>query len=287
MSKKLINLLQKLGVEDAENVANGMLSDDDNLEVLDTVLKASHSYSKPFLEAEFNGKLNEERKTWKGKYFKDAAQKANKTLGNKLTSSEIDAIMSDPANEGKTFDAVIDAIREKVSQKTGTNESELQSMLDSANGKIGEYEQKLIDQERKHKEDFDNYVKTGKLTTALKTKLVTILKAHTSLNAEKAAELLLDPVMKKALVKLNDKDGLELFDPANPDSRLRKSDTAFMELDDVVKGLADEYDLPKIKSPGAESVTPFGQQRQDAPNKLNNNPAFESATKLAAAFDAQ
>jgi hypothetical protein len=107
------------------------------------------------------------------------------------------------------------------------------------------------------------------------------------LNAEKAAELLLDPVMKKALVKLNDKDGLELFDPANPDSRLRKSDTAFMELDDVVKGLADEYDLPKIKSPGAEPVTAFGQQRTDTTtNKPNNNPAFSSAEKLAAAFDA-
>jgi hypothetical protein len=285
MSKNLKNYLASLKVQNIDQLVEALLADDDRPEDVQTCLRAAQEYSKPFLEADFNAKMNDERKTWKGKYFKDAAQKVNKIFGNKLTSAELEDVMKDPENDGKTFDAVVDAIREKVSIKTGTSETELQKMLDAANGKISEYEQKLIDTEKKYKEDFDNYVKTGKLTATLQTKLVKILQGVTSMPAEKAAKLLMDPLTKKALIKLNDSEDIELFDLTNPETKLRKSETEFQTLENVVKELAEEYELPKIASGGAASGGVGNPPPALPAQPIHTQPnALEGANKLAEAF---
>lgn len=286
MSKNIKTLLAALNIENADAIEAALLADEESAETIQAVLKASQAYSKPFIETELNANFNNERKTLKGKYYQTAARDANKEFGNKLTNKELEDIMADPANEGRAYQAVIAAIKGKTSD-TGDNK-QLQDMLDAANGKIGEYETKMTDMEAKHKADFDNYVKTGKLTTALETKLVSILQGITSMKADKAAQLLREPLMKKALVKLNDTDGIELFDPANPESKLKKSETEFQTLEGIVKELADEYELPKVESGGVHKVTQNNftgnQYQQQANEQLYKNSALGAAEELAAAM---
>lgn len=283
MSKNLKAYLEALKVENIDELVEALLSEDDKPDAVQTALKKSQDYARDFLEGEFNERTNSERKTWKGKYFKEAAQKVNKIFGSKLTNSELEKVMNDPENEGKTFDAVVDSIRAKVSEKTGTSEAELQDMLDKANGKISEYDQKIIDLEAKHKADFDEYVRSGKLTTALKSKLVSILQSHTSMNAEKAAELLKEPLMKRALIKLNDRDELDLFDPAKPDTKLKRSETELETLEGIVKQLATEYELPKAASGGANTPQPGNPPPPPQQPKFTA-PAMSAAEGLATAM---
>lgn len=281
MSKNLKALLTALNVENPDELIDSLTGEEETPAIVQSLLKKAQEYARPFVEAELNENFNGERKTLKGKYFKDAIQKVNRKFGSKLTNSEIDRIMSLPENEGKTFDAVIDEIYSKNTD-SGT-EAELKKMLDTANGKLSDYEQKMLDMEAKHKADFDNYVKTGKLTATLKGKLVKILQARTSMNAEKAAELLQEPLMKRALVKLNDSDEIDLFDPSKPDSRLRRSETEFETLDGVVSKLADEYELPKIASGGASG----GQSPANNANEQKKEITFGAtagANKIAEAF---
>lgn len=280
MSKNLKSLLTSLNVDNADEIISSLIGEDETPEIVQSLLKKAQEYARPFVEVELNENFNGERKTLKGKYFKDAIQKVNRKFGSKLTNSEIDRIMSLPENEGKTFDAVIDEIYSKNSESG--SEAELKKMLDAANGKLSDYEQKMADMEAKHKADFDNYVKTGKLTATLKTKLVKILQSVTSMNAEKAADLLREPLMKKALVKLNDSDDIDLFDPSKPESRLKRSDTEFETLESVVKNLADEYELPKIASGGASNGQSNGQSTE--PKKEITFGATSAANKIAEAF---
>lgn len=284
MSKNLKSYLEALKVENIDELVEALLSDEDKPEAVQTALKKSQDYARDFLEGEFNERTNAERKTWKGKYFKDAAQKVNKIFGSKLTNSELEKIMNDPENDGKTFDAVVDVIRAKVSDKTGTSEAELQAMLDKANGKISEYEQQMQEMEAKHKADFDEYVRTGKLTATLKNKLVSILQGQTSMSAEKAAELLKEPLMKKALIKLNDKDELELYDPSKPENRLKRNDTEFESLEGIVKQLATEYELPKAASGGAAPAGSTPPPAGGQPDKKFTAPGLNAAEGLAAAM---
>lgn len=282
MSTNLKDLLAKLGIKDEDGkILESLTSETPNSEAVQQVLKASQDYSKPFLESEFSTKLDSERKTWKGKYFQDAARQANKEFGSKLTNKEIEDIISDPANEGQTYQAVISAIKAK-STDTG-DKAELQKMLDAANGKISEFETKLKDTEAKHKADFDNYVKTGKMTAALEAKLTSILQGITSMPAAKAAQLLKDPLTKKALIKLNDAGELELYDPANPETKLKKNDTEFQKLDDLVKDLAAEYELPTAQSNGIKKVSDNPAPDQHT-KTLTDNSAISAADQLAAAM---
>jgi len=280
MSKNLETLIKSLGIEDAELISV-LKSDEDNADAIQRMLKAAQSYSRPFIESELTAKFGEERKTLKGKYFKEGLSKVNKIFGSKLTNKEVEDIMNDPENEGKTFDAVVESIRERVSEKTGTSETELQKMLDAANNKLSEAEQRIVDAETKHKQAFDEYVRTGKLTAKLEAKLVSVLQGITSMKPEKAAALLKDPLMKKALLKLNDNDEIDLFDPAKPETRLRKSDTEFKTLDSVIQELAEEYELPKAASGGASGgVTPPATP----PPPTHEAPALTGADKIATAF---
>jgi len=282
MSANLKDLLNKLGVKDEDGaIYEALTSETPNSDAVQSILKASQDYSKPFLEADFSTKLDTERKTWKGKYFQDAARQANKEFGSKLTNKEIEDIIADPANEGQTYQAVISAIKAKT---TNTSDSkQLQDMLDAANGKLSDYEKKFQEQEEKHKADFDNYVKTGKMTAALESKLTSILQSITSMPASKAAQLLKDPLTKKALIKLNDAGELELFDPSNPETKLKKSDTEFQTLEGIVKDLAAEYELPTAESKGVTKVSEPAQQT-DHTKQIYQTSALGAAEQLAAAF---
>lgn len=282
MYVNLKELLVKLGIKDEDGkIYESFTSKTPNSDAVQSILKASQDYSKPFLEADFSTKLDTERKTWKGKYFQDAARQANKEFGSKLTNKEIEDIIADPANEGQTYQAVISAIKDKT---TNTSDSkQLQDMLDAANGKLSDYEKKFQEQEEKHKADFDNYVKTGKMTAALESKLTSILQSITSMPASKAAQLLKDPLTKKALIKLNDAGELELFDPSNPETKLKKSDTEFQTLEGIVKDLAAEYELPTAESKGVTNVSEPAQQT-DHTKQIYQTSALGAAEQLAAAF---
>lgn len=285
MSANLKELLVKLGIKDEDGkIYESLTSETPNSEAVQIVLKASQDYSKPFLEAEFSGKLDSERKTWKGKYFQDAARQANKEFGSKLSNKEMEDIMADPTNEGQTYQAVINAIKAKTTSTSDT--AELQKMLDIANGQIGEYENKLQEAEKKHKEEFDNYVRTGKMTAALEAKLTSILQGITSMTPAKAAALLKDPLAKKALIKLNDAGELELYDPANPEHKLKKNETEFQKLEDLVKELATEYELPTAQSNPIKKVSDFTPPT-DQTQQLYKQSALGPAEQLAAAMGAE
>jgi hypothetical protein len=275
MSKNLKKLLETLKIEDIDTLIGVLTSDEDNEEVITGILKKSQEYAKPFLETEFNTKLDTERKTWKGKYFQDAARQANKIFGNLLTNKEIEDVMKDPANEGNTYQAVIDLLKEKAGDNGSKTDAELKKMLELANNKLSDAERKLIETEENHKKAFDDYVKNDKLNAALEKKLVEVLQTITPMNATKAAQLLKDPLTKKALVKLNDRGDINLFDLANPDSQLKKSDTELQTLEGLVKDLADEYELPKLESGGAKKVDPI------IPNPQPNNTKFLNSALAA------
>lgn len=280
MSANLKDLLAKLGVEDTDGkIYEALTSETPNGDAVQAILKKSHEYSKPFLEADFGQRLDNERKTWKGKYLQDAARMANKEFGNKLTNKEIEDIIADPENEGKTYQAVITAIKAKTTS-TGDNK-QLQDMLDAANGKIGDLEKTLTEKDAKHKEDFDNFVKTGKLTSALEAKLTQTLQGITSMNAAAAAKLLRDPLMKKALIKLNESEGLDLYDPSNPENKLKKSETELYKFEDLVKDLAKEYDLPAAVSGGAKKVDTQAPAPDANDKLLYQNSALSVAEQLA------
>jgi hypothetical protein len=90
--------------------------------------------------------MSDERKSMKGKYFKEMVQKFNKQFGNLLTSGEIDKILSNPENQGQTFDAVIASIHAKAIEQLSPKESaELRQMLDAANAEKNTLKEQLED----------------------------------------------------------------------------------------------------------------------------------------------
>ena len=282
MSVNLKELLNKLGVKDEDgSIYESLTSETLNSDAVQTILKASQDYSKPFLELDFNTKIDSERKTWKGKYFQDAARQANKEFGNKLTNSEIEDIMADPANEGKTYQAVISAIKAKTTSSGDT--AQLQEMLDKANGKIGEYETKMNELQTKHKEEFDNYVKTGKLNSKLKDKLISIVKQHTSMDAAEAADFVQMKINQRASLKLNDQDEIDLFDLNNPESKLRKSDTEFQTLEGLATEIITNAKLPTAQSNGVQKVSDTPAQNEQT-KQIYKNSSLGAAEQLATAL---
>ena len=282
MSVNLKELLTKLGVKDEDgSIYEALTSETPNSEAVQKILKASQDYSKPFLEVDFNTKIDSERKTWKGKYFQDAARQANKEFGSKLTNSEIEDIMADPANEGKTYQAVISAIKAKTTSSGDT--AQLQEMLDKANGKIGEYETKMNELQTKHKEEFDNYVKTGKLNTKLKDKLISIVKQHTSMDAAEAADFVQMKINQRASLKLNDQDEIDLFDLNNPESKLRKSETEFQTLEGLATEIITNAKLPTAESNGVQKVSDIPAQNEQT-KQIYKNSSLGAAEQLATAL---
>ena len=282
MSVNLKELLTKLGVKDEDGkILESLTSETPNSDAVQLVLKASQDYSKPFLELDFNTKIDSERKTWKGKYFQDAARQANKEFGNKLTNSEIEDIMADPANEGKTYQAVISAIKAKTTSSGDT--AQLQEMLDKANGKIGEYETKMNELQTKHKEEFDNYVKTGKLNSKLKDKLISIVKQHTSMDAAEAADFVQMKINQRASLKLNDQDEIDLFDLNNPESKLRKSDTEFQTLEGLATEIITNAKLPTAQSNGVQKVSDTPAPNEQT-KQIYKNSSLGAAEQLATAL---
>jgi uncharacterized protein YggU (UPF0235/DUF167 family) len=274
MSKKLEKLLESLGVVDAENVVAQLLADDDNIEIIDSVLKASQSYAKPFIESELNGKFNDERKSLKGKYLKEALLKANKAFGTPLTNKEVEDVLNNPENEGKTYDVAIELLKEKASKKSGSTETELQAMLDIANGKISEFESQIPELETKYKNQYEEAINKFKLDGKLNEQILKVLDGKTSIPVQKAAELIMGQLSKKAQLRLKEDGNIALFD-ALKDEPLKKNDTTLQTFEGLVGDLVEEYGLAK-KSEGTERK-PIPTETQ----KTNTPPAI-GATGLAA-----
>jgi len=253
MSKKLEQLLESLGVTDTENAIKSLLAEDDNNEVIDTILTASQSYAKPFLETEFNEKFKTERGQLKGKYLKEALLKANKTFGSPLTNKEVEDVLNNPENEGRTYDVAIELLKEKASKKGGATENELQAMLDLANNKIGEYEAQIPELETKYKKEAEDAINKFKLDGVVTTQLLKVLDGKTSIPAAKAAELLMGKLSQKAKLQLKADGNIELLDVVDG-TLLKKNGTSIQTFEGVVNELLDEYGLVK-KSEGTTRTT--------------------------------
>lgn len=255
MSKKLKAYLTKLGIENIDEVITAINAEDDNEEIIDKLLASSQSYAKPFLKSELGAEFANERKTLKGKYFKEAAQKANKEFGSVLTNKEIDDIISDPENEGSTYDAVIKAVKEKVSDKTGKSDSELQKMLDASNNENATLKTTLAEKDEAHKKELTDTIGKIKLDSVLNKKLAEILPKFTSMNPVKAAELIIDKIGKRAFMKLGEGDTISLHDVSDPEKPLKKSETQLQTFEGLIGDLAKDYELPVAASRGGNQRT--------------------------------
>ena len=251
MSKNIENLLKALGIEDVTDLSASLLSDEENPETLDAILKSAQQYSKPFIESELSGKFNDERKSLKGKYLKEGLLKANKAFGGALSNKEIEDVLNDPANDGKTYDVAIELLKTKVSNKLGTSENELQKMLDTANGKISEYETQIPQLEAKYKNEATEAINKFKLDGVVTDKLLKVLDGKTSIPATAAAELIRGQLSNKALLRLKEDGNIGLYDLANSDTPLKKNDTTLQTFEGLVDDLVNTYGLAK-KSNGTE-----------------------------------
>ena len=280
MSANLTALLAALGVQDIDTVAAAILSDSPADEAVQSVLKGAQQYARPFIEGEYNEKMKTERGQWKGKYMKEALLKANKTFGNVLTNKEIDDILNDPANEGQSIDAALNALKEKASDKSGKPEAELQKMLDTANAKIAEYEAKIPEiesaAERKARETIEQFKRDGVVTT----ELMKVLNDKVDSPA-KVAELIKAQLERNAVIRLKDDGSIGLYDPKNPDSPLKKNETTLHTFADLVSETVDYYGLTK-KSHGTERK-PLPAAGSGAPAEPNTpkNGATGLEAKLA------
>lgn len=274
-----------MNVENVDDLAEKLKGEELNQEAVDVILNAAQGYARPFVESEMNAKQAEERKTWKGKYFKESALKVNKIFGAVLTNAEIDEILKDPANEGQTYDAVIAAIKDKATESMTPKElAEYKKMIDNQSVKLAEYEEKMQGLESEYEKKFEDRLNQTKLDAALDSELLSLLPKLTSVSPQAAAKLVKNLIGDKAVVKLGSDGKLALFDPKNPDAPLKKSGTELYKFNDLISDIANEAELPAIKSGGSGAGnTPPPPATE--PNK-NLTPAAKSAQGLADAVAA-
>lgn len=285
MSKKLKKLLEKFGVQNVDEVIKKINADDDAEEIIDELLASAQTYSEPFIRTKVKTEFDTERKTLKGKYFQDAARKVNKIFGNKLSNKELEDILNDPENEGKTFDAVVEDIKEKTADKGGKSETELQKMLDASNGKVSDLETQLNDAKAKYEKDLAAGISKVKLDSVLRKKLTELLPKFTNMNPIKAADLIIDKISQKASLKLTDKDEISLHDISDPEKPLKKNETQLQNFEGLISDLAKEYELPVAKSPEGNKKRATGSDDDDHGDKNDKIPGgVKSASGLAAAF---
>ena len=264
MSKKLKALLENFGVENIDEVYNALMDDEtDNQEVLDSVLSGAQKYARPFIESELSTSFNEERKSHKGKYMKEAVLIANKTFGGVLTNSEIEKILSAPENKDKTIDAVFNALKEKAISKADTpaDVAEIKNMLELSNKKYSELEDKYNNLDTTLKSQYEKDLNDHKLNGVLGSELVRALEGKTSISATKAAKIIEKELKDRAILRLGQDGKINLFDKANENSPLKKSDTQVYGFDSLVEDIANDFELIQ-KSNGGERFEGSGHKQE-------------------------
>lgn len=257
MSKNIETLLKSLNVQNIDEVKAILLSDDENPDTITDLLKAAQTYSRPFLETELNDRFKAERGQLKGKYMKEALNLANKTFGNVLTNKELEEVLNDPENSGKTIDKALDLLKEKVTEKTGATDAQLQKMLDTANSKISEYEQQIpkiqADAEAKAMDTINKFKLDGIVTK----RLVELLDGRTIMPAAKAAELIRGQISNRAALRLKEDNNIALFKLGTDNEHLKKNETSLHTFESLVDEVGTEFDLFK-KSNGSERTKDNG-----------------------------
>lgn len=257
----LKKVLQSIGIEPSDELIEKLTkADAEDAETVQEILSKAQAYAKPFLESEFNEKLSEERKAMKGKYFKELVQKVNKKFGSVLTSGDIDKILSNPENEGRTYDAVIDAIYEKSSGQGDI--AELKRMLDAANTEKNTLKEQLDAKDTEYEQKLKQQIGQIETDRALDSELGKLVGNITSLNPQTALKLIRSELSGRAIVRLGADGKLNLYDPKNPEAQLKKSGTELYKIEDLVSDIAKENDLPAKKSAGTERVNTQLQQQE-------------------------
>lgn len=272
MPQNLTTFLTALGVQDIEAVSAALLSDDEQDAHIEAALKQAQTYARPFLESEYSEKAKAERAQYKGKYLKEALLKANKTFGNALTNKEIEDILTDPENEGKNIDVALDALKEKVSTKSGTPEAELQRMLDTANARLSEYESEIPKIKEAAQREAAETIEKFKLDGVVTRKLMEVLAEKTD-NPAKVAELIKGQLSGKAMMRLKEDGNIGLYDLANPETPLKKNDTTLQTFEGLVTDTVDYFGLTKKSN---------GTQRVALPTETTKTETKVGATGLAA-----
>jgi hypothetical protein len=267
MSKKIKQLLHTLGVENVDETFDALMVEDDNNEVIETVLGSAQTYARPFLESEFNTKEAEARKGYKGKYMREAFNIANKEFGNVLTSKEIDDVLLNPANKDKSTSALFALLKTKAVNKDTTPAAEIEQMLNNANQRIQDLETEKNSLEENYKTKLTSEINKYKLDGKLSAELIRILDGKTTIPAAKAAEFVKSQLSQRAILKLRDDQNIDLFEIENEEAPLKKSPTQLYKLDEIVMDITNEYGLVQ-KSHGSDQI-PGGDQKPNTPPKLS------------------
>jgi hypothetical protein len=270
--------LQNLGIEPSDElIAKLTAADAEDDDTVQDLLSKSQTYARPFLESEFSEKMSDERKSMKGKYFKEMVQKFNKQFGNLLTSGEIDKILSNPENQGQTFDAVIASIHAKAIEQLSPKESaELRQMLDAANAEKNTLKEQLEAKDSEYEQRLNARISEIETDRTLDSELSRAVSAITSLNPTAAAKLIRSELKARAVIKAGNDGRLSLYDIKNPETPLKKSGTELYTFDALVADIARENELPAKKSAGNEKVI---TQSQQEPKQMGA--AAKSAASLA------
>ena len=267
MSKKIKQLLHTLGVENVDETFDALMVEDDNNEVIETVLGSAQTYARPFLESEFNTKEAEARKGYKGKYMREAFNIANKEFGNVLTSKEIDDVLLNPANKDKSTSALFALLKTKAVNKDTTPAAEIEQMLNNANQRIQDLETEKNSLEENYKTKLTSEINKYKLDGKLSAELIRILDGKTTIPAAKAAEFVKSQLSQRAILKLRDDQNIDLFEIENEEAPLKKSPTQLYKLDEIVMDITNEYGLVQ-KSHGSDQI-PGGDPKPNTPPKLS------------------
>ena len=276
----LKKVLQSIGIEPSDELIEKLTkAEAEDPDTVQDILSKAQAYAKPFLESEFNEKLSEERKAMKGKYFKELVQKVNKKFGSVLTSGDMDKILSNPENEGRTYDAVIDAIYEKASGQGDV--AELKRMLDAANTEKNTLKEQLDAKDTEYETKLKQQISQIETDRALDSELTRLVGNITSLNPQTALKLLRSELSGRAVVRIGTDGKLNLYDPKNPETQLKKSGTELYKFEDLVQDIARENELPSKKSAGTERVNTPQQQQDTKPLPK----AAAAAASLAAVME--
>lgn len=267
MSKKIKQLLQTLGVENVDETFDALMAEDDNNEVIETVLSGAQTYARPFLESEFNTKEAEARKGYKGKYMREAFNIANKEFGNALTSKEIDDVLLNPANKDKSTSALFALLKTKAVNKGDSSAAEIEQMLNNANQRIQDLETEKNSLEENYKTKLTAEINKYKLDGKLSAELIRILDGKTTIPAAKAAEFVKSQLSQRAILKLRDDQNIDLFEIENEEAPLKKSPTQLYKLDEIVMDITNEFGLVQ-KSHGSDPI-PGGTPPANTPPQLS------------------
>lgn len=253
MAKNLEKILESFGIENVEETLAKLTGDEENVELVEQLLKSAQTYSTPFIKDSLKGEFESQKEALKGQYFKDASRQYFKRYPGLITNKELDELFKEGG-----FEAVVEAIDEKRDKPSG-DESEAKQLLATANSKIEDLQAEVEKVAKEANERADSTINGFKTNNKVVATVRSLLKDKTNKDASKQADLFMKVMNgERAVFELNGSDEVEIRDPKNPDTALKNGDTKFMTLENLVDSFVEEYELAPAAPPQTPPDTKIG-----------------------------